>query len=276
MSRAELAWAAAAGVLAVVCGLLAIWLVRSQAARRRGRDAAVALVEAQQQASSAAVNAERVRIVREMHDVIAHSLAIMIAQADGGAYSVPDQTPARRAFDAIAETGRAALSDTRRILGLLHRGADSQAELPVVSEQTQIEDLVEQARQAGLAVSLVQLGEPRPLPSASRLALFRICQEALTNALKHAGIGAAVIVTQSWRDDQVALTVTDTGSGGEGIADGEQRLGSPGLGLVGMRERAELIGGSFQAAATSDGFRVRATLPYRVAGDGQGTSEDAS
>ena len=197
--------------------------------------------------------AERTRILREMHDVIAHSLAIMVAQADGGSYAT-DPSATKRALETIADTGRLALADTRRILGMLRTGEEQEPQLSPAPTQTGISQLVADARDAGVAASFVQLGEPRQLPSAIGLALYRICQEALTNVLKHAP-AAQVIVTENWVPGEVVLTVTDTGDGSATPTNG-------GLGLLGMLERAEIVGGHCEAAPLpTGGFRVRAVLP---------------
>ncbi|HQZ00222.1 MAG TPA: histidine kinase [Propionicimonas sp.] len=261
MSPLEIALAVA--VLALLGGGIAllVTLQRTRSALRRALAALTRAVNAQRQATELATAAERMRILREMHDVIAHSLAIMIAQADGGSYVVADTAAAKRAFLTIAETGRVALTDTRRILGMLRHGEE--AELAPVPTQASLDELIEQARHAGLQVSLIRVGEPRPMPSGSRLALYRICQEALTNVIKHAGVGAKVIVAVSWGDEEVTLTVTDRDGHGttELDPDAEEPLSGLGLGLIGMRERAELIGGTMEASETEDGFRVRAIIP---------------
>lgn len=257
-----LALAAIAVALAAGCAVLFVANRRSRAALAVAQAARARVLDAQNLAAEAAVAAERIRILREMHDVIAHSLAIMIAQADGGSYIVADTAAARRAFLTIGETGRAALTDTRRILGMLRHG-DSGPELSPVPDQAPLEDLIEQARAAGLQVSLIRVGDPGPLPSGSRLALYRICQEALTNVLKHGGEGARVVVALSWTATEVVLTVTDRGGSGlpEVDPEAEEPLAGLGLGLLGMRERAEIVGGTLEAGPTEEGFRVRATIP---------------
>ncbi|MCC6495838.1 MAG: hypothetical protein IT193_06220 [Propionibacteriaceae bacterium] len=257
-------------VLAVVAGLLAAGCIVLLDAHRRTR-AALALAQAartsalnaQHLAAEAAVAAERIRILREMHDVIAHSLAIMVAQADGGSYVTADTAAARRAFLTIGETGRAALTDTRRILGMLRNGDLGGPELSPVPDQAPLDDLIEQARQTGLQVSLIRVGDSQPLPSGSRLALYRICQEALTNVIKHCGDGVKVIVALSWGTGEVTLTVTDRGGAAAAPVDPDavEPLAGLGLGLIGMRERAEIVGGSLEAGPTEDGFRVRARIP---------------
>ena len=268
MTLLEIALAVLAAGLAAGCVALGIAYRRL----RRERDVALAArasaEDAQNRAAELAVAAERMRILREMHDVIAHSLAIMIAQADGGSYVVADTAASRRAFGTIAETGRAALTDTRRILGMLRGGGGP--ELSPVPDQAPLDELADQARQAGLAVALIRVGEAGTLPSGSRLALYRICQEALTNVIKHAGEGAQAVVALAWTSDEVTLTVTDRG--GRGPVAGPPGAGEPlaglGLGLIGMRERAELVGGTLAAGPTEDGFRVRATIPLASAVEG--------
>lgn len=267
MTPLEIALAALATVLAVGCVALLVVHQLTRAELANARAARARAVDAQQRAAELAVTAERMRILREMHDVIAHSLAIMIAQADGGSYVVADAAASRRAFLTIAETGRVALTDTRRILGMLREGGGP--ELSPVPDQAPLDDLVEQAAQAGLQVSLIRVGEPGQLPSGSRLALYRICQEALTNVIKHAGEGVHVVVALSWTVTEVTLTVTDRG--GHGAVDLTPGTGEPlsglGLGLIGMRERAELVGGTLEAGQVEDGFRVRAAIPLAPASD---------
>ena len=237
------------------CAVLAVLWQRARRATEQLRTEHEATLAARSQRQvDAAVSAERTRILREMHDVIAHSLAIMVAQADGGSYAT-DPAASKRALETIADTGRLALADTRRILGMLRNGEDGDPDLSPVPNQTGVAELVADARDAGMRASFVQLGEPRPLPSAIGLALYRICQEALTNVMKHAP-GARVIVTENWVPGEVVLTVTDSGDAATTPAD------SGGLGLVGMRERAEIVGGSCEAGPQPQGgFRIRAVLP---------------
>ena len=263
MSPNEIVLAVLAALAAAGCLALLVVYRRARSALKSALAARASAVSAQQRAAEQAVSAERIRILREMHDVIAHSLAIMIAQSDGGSYVVADTAASRRAFLAIAETGRAALTDTRRILGVLRGGEDGTPELAPMPDRAPLDNLIEQARRAGLEVSIIRVGEQDRLPSGSRLALYRICQEALTNVLKHGGQGAQVIVALAWGEDEVTLTVTDRG--GQGAPpidpDAQEPLAGLGLGLIGMRERAEIVGGSLEAGPTEDGFRVRAIIP---------------
>ncbi len=263
MSPLDVVLAALAVLLAAGCVILLLAHRRARAELAVALAARASALNAQRLAAEAAVAAERIRILREMHDVIAHSLAIMIAQADGGSYVVADTAASRRAFLTIGETGRAALTDTRRILGMLRNGDPQGPELSPVPDQAPLDELIEQARQAGVRVSLIRVGDSRPLPSGSRLALYRICQEALTNVIKHGGDPVLVIVALSWGAEQVTLTVTDRGGAGAPPVDPDaaEPLAGLGLGLIGMRERAEIVGGSLEAGPTEDGFRVRATIP---------------
>jgi signal transduction histidine kinase len=265
MTTAEVSLTVALVGCAAIIAVLLVLLQRSQRARRWALASRASAVESQQRTAELAVAAERLRILREMHDVIAHSLAIMIAQADGGSYVSADTEASRRAFTTIAETGRGALADTRRILGILKHSDAATPELAPTPE-TGLDALADQYRDAGLAVSLIRVGEPRGLPAGTRTALHRITQEALTNVLKHAGEGANVIVTENWTPQAVSLTVTSSGGTRATATDPVtgKALGGHGMGLIGMRERAELLDGTLKAGPTADGFQVRAELPYRL------------
>ncbi len=232
--------------------------------------------------------AERARIAREMHDIVAHSLSVIIAQADGGRYAArQDPAAASLALTTIAETGRAALADTRQLLGVLRTdspgGSDPDstdlppgglhpAELRPQPATEQISELVEQMRTSGLPVSLVRLGESRVLPPGTGLAIYRICQEALTNVLKHGGPRANATVLLKWGPADLTLEVSDDGRGAAARDDG---LGG---GVLGMRERATMLGGTLNVGPRpGGGFRVRAQIPLPtsapvpLADDGAGT-----
>lgn len=225
--------------------------------------------ERDQQAHSAAA-AERARIAREMHDIVAHSLSVVIAQADGGRYAGPAEPDAAvRALTTIAETGRAALADMRRLLGVLRTdasdaepgpaGAATSPGPPALRPQPaadQIAELVEQVRDSGLEVSLVRMGAPRTLPPGTGLAVYRICQESLTNVLKHAGPQARATVLLQWGATSLVLEVSDDGRGAAAADDGA------GHGTTGMRERAAMLGGTLTLGPRpGGGFRVRAEIP---------------
>ena len=244
------------GLLAVGLAVMVVVWVRSRA-NLSAVEAARAETLAAERANieQKAVESERTRILREMHDIIAHSLAIMVAQADGGSYMAADAEAAKRTFVTIAETGRAAVDETRRVLGMLKSPLDDE-HLSPMPNQFSVDSLIERSRASGVKVFLIRLGEPQVLPAGLGLTLYRICQEALTNAMKHAGPDAQITVTENWRASDVAVTVTD--QMGTGPAPGAQGLGQ---GIVGMKERASLVGGDLSAGPYEDGFRVRLVLP---------------
>ncbi len=209
------------------------------------------------QRERAAVGEERARIARELHDVVAHSVGAMVAQAQG-AGRVLDRDPerAREALAAIERTGRTALEEMRRSLGVLRR-TDADAPLAPQPGLENLDALVAQARDSGLRVELVTEGQPAPLPAGVDLSAYRIVQEALTNTLKHAGPVHARVAVR-YREEQLELEISDDGSTPARTPD----TGGGGQGLVGMRERVALYGGDLQAARRPEGgFVVRASLP---------------
>jgi signal transduction histidine kinase len=217
-------------------------------------------VEREAQAA-AAVSDERRRIARELHDVVAHSVSVMVVQS-GAARRVLDAEPdhAVAALAEVERSGRQALSELRRLLGLMRDGDESAAVREPQPTLAGLDDLVERARDAGLPVELRQEGTPFSLPMGCDLAAYRVVQESLTNALKHAGDGARAAVLLRWSDDRLELDISDTGQGLAVTApDGDGPLGQ---GLLGMRERVALCGGDLQAGpSVRGGFRVHATIP---------------
>lgn len=273
LSVDSLQWAAAVflAAFAVAVGL-SVWAFGL--VRRSRRETLEALVDRAErleverdQQALIATSAERARIAREMHDIVAHSLSVMIAQADGGRYAAQADPPAAtRALETISETGRAALTDMRRLLGVLREQPGDHAQprpgvLPNGDTAPQpaegdIEQLVEHVRSSGAHVSLVRMGTPRSLPPGVGLTVYRIAQESLTNVLKHAGPRPDVTVLVQWLPDAISLEVTDDGRGAAAGSDGQ------GSGLRGMGERAALFGGTVTAGPRpGGGFRVRAHLP---------------
>jgi signal transduction histidine kinase len=237
------------------------WVLGDSMAYRRAYSAALeeravrAERERDAQAQIAAA-AERARIARELHDVIAHNLSVMVAQADGGAYAF-DAAPerSRQALAQIGSTGRQALSEMGSLLGVLRAGPEepSLAPAPAAAE---IAQLVAQAREAGTRVSHTVEGAVRPLPAGLSLAAYRIVQEALTNVRKHAGPEAAAEVTVRYGQDELLVSVADDGRGAAGPPAGL------GHGLAGMQERAALYGGTARAGPRpGGGFEVAARLP---------------
>ncbi|MDT0269544.1 sensor histidine kinase [Streptomyces sp. DSM 44915] len=212
-----------------------------------------------------AVAAERARIARELHDVVAHNVSVMVVQADGAAYvldSAPDQ--ARNALRTISGTGRQALTEMRRLLGVL-RTEDSAVSAQDYVPQPGVEqltELVDQVRDTGLPVDFRVSGTPRPLPSGVELTAYRIVQEALTNTRKHGGPDAGATVTLEYGGDALTVLAEDDGRGAQqelyegGGADGQ------GHGLIGMRERVGMVNGLLVAGPRpGGGFRISATLP---------------
>jgi signal transduction histidine kinase len=210
-----------------------------------------------------ATAAERARIARELHDVIAHNVSVMVVQADGASYALrsePERTA--QALTAISQTGRQALNEMRRLLGVL-RSDGEQADLAPVPGLDELRELLDQAREAGMSVSLTLEGPVRPLPEGAELAAYRVVQESLTNTRKHGGLGAAAAVTLRYEPNGLLLEVTDDGLGALGpAADG------PGHGLTGMRERIEMYGGTVEAGPLpAGGYQVTAWLPDGAAPD---------
>jgi signal transduction histidine kinase len=204
-----------------------------------------------------AVARERARIARELHDVVAHSVSVMVVQA-GAARRVLDRDPDASigALGAVEATGREALTEMRRLLGILRPEGEDVDHSPQPSLE-RLGALVARSRDAGLEVELRNEGEPGPLAPGVDLTAFRLVQEGLTNALKHGGRGPAR-VTLRWSDDLLEVEVANRVDGDGAI--GDALLGS-GQGLVGMRERVALCGGELRAGPVGRGFVVRARLP---------------
>jgi signal transduction histidine kinase len=218
--------------------------------------------------SKAAVAAERARIARELHDVVAHNVSVMVVQADGAAYVLdvaPDQ--AKQALSTISSTGRQALAEMRRLLGLLRAGDDAGGEYVPQPGVDQLADLIDQVRGAGLPVRFEVAGQARPLSSGVELTAYRIVQEALTNVRKHGGDGASASVMLGFGDAALDLLIEDDGRGGrDGLYEQGGRDGL-GQGLIGMRERIGMVGGTLNAGPRPEGgFRISAVLPLTAAG----------
>jgi len=201
-----------------------------------------------------AVAEERARIARELHDIVGHSVSVMTVQAAGVRSLLrPEQEREREALQIIEQTGREALAEMRRLVGVLRRPEEAPALAPQPSLE-HVEKLVSQARESGLPVKLRVEGDPVQLPAGVDLTAYRLVQEGLTNAIKHARAEHAEVIVR-YGDGQVELTVSDDGTGdGEGVKGGN--------GLVGMRERVSVYGGELDAGPRPEGgFRLHATLP---------------
>lgn len=205
-----------------------------------------------------AVDEERVRIARELHDAVAHHLSLLVVQAGAIRESLPAGSPTRKLADSMAGTGRQALDEMRSMLGVLRTGAQGagaeRAPQPGIAD---IEALVEQTRLADVQADLAIEGTRRPLPVGVDLSAYRIVQESLTNVVKHAGPATAHVLVR-YLPDALELEITDDGRGspnGSETADG-------GHGVVGMRERVALYGGELHAGpGPTHGWRVQAVLP---------------
>ncbi|MCX4639602.1 histidine kinase [Streptomyces sp. P9-2B-2] len=213
-----------------------------------------------------AVAAERARIARELHDVVAHNVSVMVVQADGAAYvldAAPEQT--RKALETISGTGRQALAEMRRLLGVLRTGEQPESgEYVPQPGVEQLTDLIDQVRSAGLPVDFRREGEPREVPSSVELTVYRIVQEALTNTRKHGGPDVGATVRLSYRDDDLDLLVEDDGRGAQRELYEEGGSDGLGHGLIGMRERVGMVGGTLAAGPRpGGGFRVSAVLPLK-------------
>jgi len=205
--------------------------------------------------------AERARIAREMHDIVAHNLSVMIALADGATYAM--ESSPQRASDAterVSATGRQALLEMRRLLGVL--GEESSAE-PLAPQPSldRLDGLLAQVHAAGIPVTMDLDGDPHELPDGVQLTVFRVAQEALTNTLKHAARPTSAHLALRCERGGVELEVTDTGGQVLAIADSPPFTSASGRGLRGMRERAAAYGGRLDAGpAPEGGWRVRLRL----------------
>ncbi len=275
-ARALEAWLGAVGVLATVVGFVigdgahqpadvffalafvgtpwaAGLVVRLRSERERElRARNLALAEETERA----IAAERARIARELHDVVSHAIAVTVLQARGARKMVgSDDGAVKRALAAIEQTNTAAMADMRRLLSLLRDADDPGGRDAPAPSLEALDRLVDQVRGSGLAVELEIGGEPVPVPPGLDLSAYRIVQEALTNVLKHAGPDARARVEVRYGEDELQVVVTNTG-----IVDVVP--GAAGHGLVGIRERASVAGGSVDAGPCEGGYAVHARLPY--------------
>jgi signal transduction histidine kinase len=229
-------------------------------------DRAARLERERDQEARLAASAERSRIAREMHDIVAHHIAVMIALADGAAYTAGgDPGQAVTLMGEVSATGRSALNEMRRLLGVMRQPdapAPGHAPQPTLAD---VDDLLATVRAAGLPARLTVSGRPFPLPPSAQLALYRMIQEALTNTLKHAAASSAQ-VRLTYRPGEVGLDVADDGRAGAGSAAGH--------GIAGMRERAAVFGGEVSAGpGPGGGWRVHTVLRLGPAPAGHGASE---
>jgi signal transduction histidine kinase len=211
-----------------------------------------------------AVLEERSRLAREIHDVIAHSVGVIAVQA-GAARAVAEQRPdrAREALAAIEDVSKDTLVELRRALGALRAPGDEAALRPAPG-LADLPELVEQVGRAGVTVTLSEEGDRRDVPSGVDLSAYRVVQEALTNAVKHAGPTTARVLVR-YEDAWLEVVVADDGASSSRPAGEVSTNG--GQGLIGMRERVSMLGGEFAAGPAGNGFRVRARFPLRGNGE---------
>lgn len=261
-SAAVSVWDALFFLLSTATAALALGLmVRTRRAQLAGlRERAARLEIERDQRSRLAAATERTRVAREMHDIVGHNLAVMITLADAGVYAT-DTVPERgkEALQLIGDTGRTALGELRRVLGVLRESPDGPPVTPELSPQPvlmDIEALCDGVRTAGLDVVYRTAGDLGALDGGMQLTVYRIVQEALTNSLKHAGAGTRVKLSVAVEDVRLVIRVRD-----DGPAERPGSSNEEGHGLVGMRERAALYGGNVSAGpATGGGWAVEATL----------------
>jgi signal transduction histidine kinase len=250
----------AAGEFIFIPALFAIGWLAGFALRERAEDAEAAEVRAAQAererdaAARIAVAEERARIARELHDIVAHAVSVMVLQVGAVRHRLPDaRSPDREALQDVEQAGRTALTDMRRLLGAMRQDGE-QIDLTPQPGLDRVESLLDEVRRAGLPVELHLEGEPRRLPRAIDLSAYRIVQEGLTNALKHAHASHAD-VTVSYATDEVQIVVRDDGAGAS-------TSNEPGYGLAGMRERVKIYGGEMSTGiANGGGFVLRTRLP---------------
>ncbi len=249
-------WASSAGVLIMALAGLSIGVSVRQRREHVSDlvERANVLARDRDRQAQLARAAERSRIAREMHDVVAHSISVMITLSDGAAAAL-DRAPdrSRRALDEISAAGRAALGDMRRVLGALSNDA---APMGPTGDGEDLTTLVERFRAAGLPVRVDGLSLPMPDDTGLRLAIYRVVQEGLTNVLRHAPGTPRVDVVLRSDPTRWVVDIADHGATGE-VED----AGGAGIGLVGMRERVEVLGGTLYVGPWEHGWRVHAELP---------------
>jgi signal transduction histidine kinase len=231
---------------------------RRQEAVAAARQRAAELEQAREELARRAVTEERLRIARELHDVVAHSMSIIAVQSGVGAHVLDSQPEeARKALAAVEATSRQALVEMRRLLGVLRQEAEPRGSLAPAPGLAEVEALAAEVARAGVRVEVRIEGTPAELPAGLDLSAYRIVQEALTNVVRHAGPATARVAVR-YAPGQVAVEVIDDGRGGD--------PGDHGHGIPGMRERAALYGGTLEAGPLpGGGFRVAAVLPLEEA-----------
>lgn len=245
-------WPVRVGEIVLILAAVTVWVVGNSVRQRRGYRAA-----RQEQEALRVIQAERLRIARELHDMVAHSIGVIAIQAGMGRRVIDSQpAEARNALSAIEDTSRETLAGLRRMLVAL-RGAEPDggaAPLAPTPGLAELDALVERTAKAGIRVAVHRAGERRPLPPDIDLSAYRIIQEAVTNVARHAGVDRCDVTVEE-RDGLLSIEVTDRGRGAAGPP-------GAGYGIPGMRERIGLLHGEFDAGPRPDGgFRVAARIP---------------
>ena len=254
---------AAVSLVAVVAAatVLGLYIHTRRALLDELRERAKRLEHDREQELALAAAEERTRIAREMHDIVAHHLTVMVTLSDGAAAKVasaPEQ--AADVMRTVSATGRLALTDTRRLLGVLRDRDDDVAARAPLPDVARLDELIDRVRSAGLPVRYDVEGAPPVDAAAVELALYRIVQESLTNTMKHAGPGATATVRIRYGRGEVCVEVADDGNGGASVGGPPDRS-TPGRGLVGMRERVDAFAGDVRSGPrTPRGFLVTARL----------------
>jgi signal transduction histidine kinase len=245
-------------VVTLVVGIVGFIVADRRTRSAALRDRAEFLEREREALSRQAAAEERLRIARELHDLVAHSLTTIAIQSSTGRLALPQHPEvAQRALATIETTSRGASREMRQLLGVLRQGGDIAAQLDPPPGLANLDDLVDTMRRAGADVQLTVEGNRRALSPSLDLVAYRVVQEALTNVVKHAGHSAAAAVLVLYDDAQLVLEITDDGAG-----NGKSSDGHPGLGIVGMRERVTSLGGEFTAGPRPvRGFVVKARLP---------------
>ncbi|QNO38674.1 ATP-binding protein [Protaetiibacter sp. SSC-01] len=270
---------AAAVLLLIVLVLIVLWLRARRGARLAARERAAAERDRLDLELTLAEQGGRLRMVRELHEVAIRALTVIIAQAEGArSAAAQDPAVAARTAGTIADSARAVVADLRRVTDV---ALDAENEAGPAPELSSVQELVDATRAEGIEVELVENGEPHALREGAEVAVLRILQEALANAVAHGGRGTHVRVTLGWTDDGLQLLVEDDGARAAAIRDGldpyeeAQKQGytveddlaaltqtPAGRGITEMRERAELFGGVFDAHRVAGvGFTVQAVFP---------------
>lgn len=259
------------GSLVFLSGLVAAALFIGTTIRTRRAylasvlDRAVRLERERDQQARLAATAERTRIARDLHDIVAHSLSVVVALADGAAVAnSTDPEQATGAMREVAKTGRQALTEMQRLVGVLREDDDDAARRAPQPDLAQLDELIDRSREAGLPVRLTVVGSARRASPTQETVVYRFIQEALTNVFKHAGEVSAVKVRMTWSARSLEVDVRDDGAGAAPFDPA-----TAGHGLAGMRERLALFDGTLAAGPTPDGgWQVRARLPLdRTPGD---------